>query len=148
MFFRKGGLRNFAKFTEKHMCYSLFFNKVAGLRPATLLKKRLWHRPKACNFNKKETLAQVFSCEFWEISQNTFFTEHLWTTASEKECAVNTNNSYTKKTHSKEQLLSFHFMTWSNHFRKRRNFGHLFDFIFKCNVVIIHREDMLEERVI
>ena len=31
---------------------------------------------------KKETLAQVFSCEFCEISQNTFFTEHLWTTAS------------------------------------------------------------------
>ena len=37
----------------------------------------------ACNFIKKDTLAQVFSCEFCEISQNTFFTEHLWTTASE-----------------------------------------------------------------
>ena len=33
------------------------------------------------NFIKKETLAQVFSCEFCEISKNTFFTEHLWTTA-------------------------------------------------------------------
>ena len=31
---------------------------------------------------KKETLAQVFSCEFCEISKNTVFTEHLWTTAS------------------------------------------------------------------
>ena len=31
---------------------------------------------------KKETLAQVFSCEFYEISKNTFFTEHLQTTAS------------------------------------------------------------------
>ena len=29
----------------------------------------------------KETLAQVFSCEFSQISKNTFFTEHLWTTA-------------------------------------------------------------------
>ena len=28
---------------------------------------------KACNFVKKETLAQVFSCEFCEISKNTFF---------------------------------------------------------------------------
>ena len=28
---------------------------------------------------KKETLAQMFSCEFCEISKNTFFTEHLWT---------------------------------------------------------------------
>ena len=30
-----------------------------------------------CNFIKKETLAQVFSCEFCEISKNAFFTEHL-----------------------------------------------------------------------
>ena len=29
-----------------------------------------------------ETLAQVFSCEFCEISKNTFFTEHVWATAS------------------------------------------------------------------
>ena len=28
---RKGILRNFAKFTGKHLCQSLFFNKVAGL---------------------------------------------------------------------------------------------------------------------
>ena len=28
------------------------------------------------------TLAQEFSCEFCQISKNTFFTEHLWTTAS------------------------------------------------------------------
>ena len=35
-------------------------------------------RPEACNFIKKETLAQLFSCEFCEISKNTIFTEHLW----------------------------------------------------------------------
>ena len=35
-----------------------FFNKVAG---------------KACNFIKKESLTQVFSCEFCEISKNNFF---------------------------------------------------------------------------
>ena len=28
---RKGVFRNFAKFTGKHLCQSLFFNKVAGL---------------------------------------------------------------------------------------------------------------------
>ena len=28
---RKGVLRNFAKFTGKHLCQSLFFNKVSGL---------------------------------------------------------------------------------------------------------------------
>ena len=41
---------------------------VLSLRTATLLKK--------------ESLTQVFSREFCEISKNTFFTEHLWATAS------------------------------------------------------------------
>ena len=49
---KKGVLRNFTKFTGKHQCQSLFFNKVAGLRPATLLKKRLWHRCFPVNFVK------------------------------------------------------------------------------------------------
>ena len=31
VFCKKGVLRNFAKFTGKHLCQSLFFNKVAGL---------------------------------------------------------------------------------------------------------------------
>ena len=38
---RKGILRNFAKFTGKHLCKSLFFNKVANLRSVALLKMRL-----------------------------------------------------------------------------------------------------------
>ena len=52
MFCRKGVLRNFAKFTRKHLCQSLFLNKVVCLRPATLLKKRLWHRCFPVNFTK------------------------------------------------------------------------------------------------
>ena len=50
VFCKKGVFRNFAKFTGKHVCQSLFFSKVAGTG----------------------TLAQVFSCEFCEISKNTF----------------------------------------------------------------------------
>ena len=49
---KKCVLRNFAKFTEKHLRQSLFFNKVTGLRPVTLLKKRLWHRCFSVNFTK------------------------------------------------------------------------------------------------
>ena len=30
------------------------------------------HRPEACNFIKKETLARMFSCGFCEIFKNTF----------------------------------------------------------------------------
>ena len=39
---RKDFLRNFAKFTERHLCQ----------RRATLLKKRLWHRCFPANFTK------------------------------------------------------------------------------------------------
>ena len=59
---KKGALINFAKFTGKHLCRSLFFNKVAGLRSffnkvaglrrASLLKKRLWYRCFPVNFAK------------------------------------------------------------------------------------------------
>ena len=56
-FCKKGILRNFAKFTGKHLCQSLFFIKVPGLRPTTLLKK---------------TLTRLFSSEFCEICKNTF----------------------------------------------------------------------------
>ena len=34
-------------------------------------------RVSSYNFIKKETLTQVFSCEFCEISKNICFTEHL-----------------------------------------------------------------------
>ena len=36
-------LKNVAQFTGKCLCRSLFLNKIASLRPATLLKKRLGH---------------------------------------------------------------------------------------------------------
>ena len=52
MFYKKGGLENFAKFTGKYLCQSLFFNKLAGLRPAILLKKGLWHKCFSVNFAK------------------------------------------------------------------------------------------------
>ena len=42
---------------------------------------RVW--AEAYNFIKKEALTQVFSCEFFKISRNTFVTEHVWATASE-----------------------------------------------------------------
>ena len=57
-----GVLKNFAKFTVKHLCLNLFLNKVA--------------------FVKKETLTQVFYCKFCEIFKKIFFTEHLRVTAS------------------------------------------------------------------
>ena len=49
---KNGVLRNFTKFTEKHLCQSFFFNKVVDLRSATLLKKGLLHRSSPVNFWK------------------------------------------------------------------------------------------------
>ena len=35
VFFKKGVLKNFANFTGKHLCWSLFFNKVASPQAPT-----------------------------------------------------------------------------------------------------------------
>ena len=62
VFFKKGVLRNSAKFTGNHLRQSLFLIKL---------------QVSACNFIKKEAVAQVFSSAFYEITKNTFFSEHL-----------------------------------------------------------------------
>ena len=63
-FYKKGVLRNFTKLTGEHLCQGLFFNKVAGLRPATRLEKRLWHR--------------CFPVNFVKFLRTPFLKEHLW----------------------------------------------------------------------
>ena len=54
VFCKKSVLRNFTKFTGKHLCQSLFFNKVAGLR----------HR--------------CFPVNFVKFLRTRFFIVHLW----------------------------------------------------------------------
>ena len=61
------------------LCKKRKFRKI---HRKTLVPEPFFNKAQACNFIKKETLAQVFSCEFWNISKNTFFTEHIRTTAS------------------------------------------------------------------
>ena len=41
----------------------------------------------------------MFSCEFCEISTNTFFTEHLWTTASARRLFLRKQGNSTKERH-------------------------------------------------
>ena len=52
MFFKIGVLKSFSKFIGKSLYQSLSFDKLVGLRPATLLKKRLWDRCFPVNFAK------------------------------------------------------------------------------------------------
>ena len=92
MFCKKSVPRNFAKFTRKQLCQSLFFNKVAALR-------------------KKETLAQVLSSEFFEISKNTSFTEHLRVTTSDS-----------KKVIFLHEIERISFIMWRHFFFREENF--------------------------
>ena len=66
---KKVVLKNFTKLTGKHLRQSLLFNKVAGVSPATLLKKRLWHR--------------FFPANFAKFLKTPFLTEHLRKSASD-----------------------------------------------------------------
>ena len=68
VFCNKDVLRSFTKFTGKQLCQSLFFNKVAGIRPVTLSKKRLWQRCFSMNFVKflrTPFFMNTSGCCFW-----------------------------------------------------------------------------------
>ena len=69
---KKGFLKNLAKFIGKHLSQSLFFNKVASLRLATLLKKRLWHRCFPVKF------AKFLRTPFYRTPPNDYFWKALW----------------------------------------------------------------------
>ena len=63
VFCEKGVLSNFAKLTGKHLRQSPFLIKMQA-PPATLLKKRLWHK--------------CFPVSFAKSLRTPSFTEHLW----------------------------------------------------------------------
>ena len=64
-FCKKGVLWNFVKFTGKNLCRSVPpLNKVEGIIPATLLKKRLQYR--------------FFPVNFATFLRTAFYIEHLW----------------------------------------------------------------------
>ena len=69
-------LRKFTKFTGKHWCQSLFLNKVAGLRPATLLKNRFWLRCFPVNFVKFLRIPFLTEHLLWLLLENLQFIEH------------------------------------------------------------------------
>ena len=72
--YEKSILKNIAKF-GKHLCRSFLFNKVAGWKPPTILKR---------------DLGTGVPCEFYEILKNTYFVKHPRTAAS-VHCHANIN---------------------------------------------------------
>ena len=77
--------RNFPQFTGRHLCQGHFYHKVAGLRPETLFKKRLWNSCFPVNFSKflrTPFLTQhllwflLFFCQgnvFWKVQKFTVY---------------------------------------------------------------------------
>ena len=92
VFCKKGVLRNISKFAGKHLCQSVFFNKVAGLRPATLLKKRLWQR--------------YFLLKFEKFLRTPFLTEHLrWLLLFRLITEAGSQNVLHKSSENSDQIL-------------------------------------------
>ena len=44
MFYKKAALKNFAIFTGKNLCWSLFLNENAGRKSSNIIKESLHHR--------------------------------------------------------------------------------------------------------
>ena len=63
MFFKIGVPKSFTNITEKHLCWSLPLNKVAGLKACNFIKKRLQHR--------------CLPVKFAKFLRTPFFTEYL-----------------------------------------------------------------------
>ena len=63
VFCKKCVLRNFAKFTEKHLCKNLFFNKVAGLSQYTIFHHMIF-------FKKRHISKSIEADKFWKIYKN------------------------------------------------------------------------------
>ena len=71
-------------------------------------------------------LAQVFSCEFCGISKNTYFTEHIWVTASVQSCLKDLDELRVKTNSFREFIYFFFklglFSARSNHVEHSRGF--------------------------
>ena len=94
MFCKKGVHRNFAKFTGKPLCQRLFLIKLQT----------------AWSVIKKEHLARVFSCEFCEISKNTFFYRTFPVAASGNKIPKYRRNP-TRKPMNKKRSRTYKLMT-------------------------------------
>ena len=123
VFCKKSVLKSFAKFTgKKHLCWNIFLNKVADLRPATLLKKRLQRRCFFMNFPKflrttflQNTPGQLFLsihlCRYGTILRTVFLKNFMMSkffrsshqTCSVKKCSQKFRKIYSKSTASELQ---------------------------------------------
>ena len=111
VFCKKGVLKNFAKFTGKHLCQSLFFNKVTCLLLCNFIKKRLQHRcfPKnsannsndcfwkkllhlvTCQTSKMKLLKRLKAAEILDVWLTSEYASEIVTGKQHLFCSVKTN---------------------------------------------------------
>ena len=93
---------------------------------------------KWCSQKFLKSPAQVFSCEFCEISKNTFFTEHLRTTISvygcvkdDKECLLN-------------NLYIHHAIKSTNNYKR---YATIISAIIKINIIKVHIQSLFLQHI-
>ena len=83
---RIGVLRNFAKFTGKHLCQSLFFNKEAFCSVKKSLAQKLFYRTEASTKGSKNTkwipMCQVYATKLEHSKNKNFCNAFLRTLGS------------------------------------------------------------------
>ena len=87
----------------------------------------------ACNFIKQETLAQVFCCEFCEISRNVFFTDYLRATASVMWMLSNISFPFISWTTQPFQKKFFSLVMFKWHFHIKFSWNVLKKLLEECN---------------
>ena len=100
--------------TGNHLCQRLYFNKVAGLRPATLLKRGLWRR--------------CFPVNFGKFLRTPFLTEHLRWLLLLLNTSKNVNENHLGKQLKKELQLKkmkmkIHLSSNLVYMNSRKHFG-------------------------
>ena len=93
---KQGAFENFASFTGKNLCWSLFLIKLQFWRPATLLEK---------------TLTLVLSCETCKLFKNNYFEEYLIDFYMEKYMALSLMQPF-----GVSHNLFNHLIVWNNTF--------------------------------
>ena len=111
VFYKKTVLKNFSIFTGKRLCWSLFFNKIAGYQSCNYIKKRLQHKcfsVNIANFLRTSFLTNICERMLERFPTWTYFWRRYF------------NKYKTKENHSKNQLdekeLAFSWCSWSFHF--------------------------------
>ena len=90
------------KQSPKMFCKKKVFSEILQNSQENTGARASFFFSRACNFLKKENLAQVFSCEYFKVSKNTF-----WATASVVLFPI-------KKLSQDEELQSYNFVFYDD----------------------------------